>query len=195
MSKKLLTLCFTILPFTVLADHASIGLGVGLASPISTESGITLPEGMVSTGFRSEYIKFDEYSDAKLQDLRAEDAEADLHSVESLWSLSISAAYGLTDDLTLGIRVPFIIRHDIREPEHDFVGPGAPVESLGNVEGIGDTTFYSQYRFFKNEGTNISALLGIKAPTGKTIRSTLHDGKVEILDAEFQPGSGSWDGI
>ncbi len=195
MSKKLLTLCFTTLPFTVLADHASIGLGVGLASPISTESGITLPEGMISTGFRSEYIKFDEYSDAKLQDLRAEDAEADLHSVESLWSLSISAAYGLTDDLTLGIRVPFIIRHDIREPEHDFVGPGAPVESLGNVEGIGDTTFYSQYRFFKNEGTNISALLGIKAPTGKTIRSTLHDGKVEILDAEFQPGSGSWDGI
>ncbi len=119
MPKKLLTLCFTTLPFTVLADHASIGLGAGLASPISTESGIILPEGMISTGFRSEYIKFNEYSDAKLQDLRAEDAEADLHSVESLWSLSISAAYGLTDDLTIGIRVPFILEKSV---EHEFCG-------------------------------------------------------------------------
>lgn len=125
--------------------------------------------------------------------MREADAEADLHSVESLWSLSVSAAYGITDDLTIGVRVPFMMRHDIREPEHDNVGPGAEIESLGNLEGIGDTTFYSQYRFFKNEGTNISALLGIKTPTGKTSRYSA-DGH-ELLDTEFQPGSGSWDGI
>jgi hypothetical protein len=38
MSKKLLILSLTTLPFTAFADHASIGLGVGLASPIATES-------------------------------------------------------------------------------------------------------------------------------------------------------------
>ncbi|NOQ77733.1 MAG: transporter [Methylococcaceae bacterium] len=191
MQKKLLIPLLSVLPFTVFADHASIGLGVGTASPIATESAMTLPEGRISTGFRAEYIKLDEYSNSKLQDLREADAEADLHSVESLWSLSVSAAYGLTDDLTIGVRVPFIMRDNIKEPEHDHVGAGAEIEALGNVEGIGDTTFYSQYRFFKTEGTNVSALLGIKAPTGKTSRSSAHG----LLDTEFQPGSGSWDGI
>ncbi len=199
MQKKLLPFIISVLPCTVLADHASIGLGVGSASPIATESGITLPEGKVSTGFRAEYIKLDEYSDSKLQDLREADAEADLHSVESLWSLSVSAAYGLTDDLTIGVRLPFILRDNIREPAHgahhddDDHDEPVEIESLGNVEGIGDTTIYGQYRFFKNDGTNISALLGIKAPTGKTSRYSA-DGH-ELLDTEFQPGSGSWDGI
>ena len=194
MSKIILPLFLIIFPFTALADHASVGLGVGNASPIATESGITLPEGKVSTGFRAELIKFVEYSDSELQALRADDAEADLHSVQSLWSLSVSAAYGVTDDLTVGVRVPYILRHNIREPEHDFMGPGvADVESLGNVEGIGDTTFYGQYRFFKNKNTNVSAIFGIKTPTGKTSRYSA-DG-AELLDTEFQPGSGSWDGI
>ena len=198
MLKKLPPLLLTTLSFSVLADHASIGLGVGTASPIATESGITLPEGRISTGFRAEYIKFDEYSDVKLQNLREADEDADLHSVESLWSLSVSAAYGLTDDLTIGVRVPFIMRHDIREPAHgdhhdDDHDEPAEIESLGNVEGIGDTTFYGQYRFFKNEGTNVSALFGIKTPTGKTSRHS-SDGS-ELLETEFQPGTGSWDGI
>ena len=148
---------------------------------------------MLSKGFRAELIRFDEFSDAKLQNLRAADAEADLHSVASLWSLSVAAAFGITDDLTVGVRVPFILRHDIREPEHDHVSPGAKIKSLGNVEGIGDTTFFSQYRFFKNKGTNVSIILGIKTPTGKTNRYSA-DG-TELLETEFQPGSGSWDGI
>lgn len=198
MPKKLLALFLTTLPFTIFADHASIGLGVGSASPIATESGITLPKGKVSTGFRSELIRFDEFSDSKLQHLREADPEADLHSVESLWSLSVAAAYGISDDLTVGVRVPFIMRDNIREPAHgddhdDHHDEAAEIESLGDVEGIGDTTFYGQYRFFKNAGSNVSAILGIKAPTGKTSRHS-KDGS-ELLETEFQPGSGSWDGI
>jgi hypothetical protein len=196
MLKKSIPLLLATLPFSVFADHASIGLGVGSASPIATESGITMPKGTISTGIRSELIRLDEYSDSKLQDLRAADAEADLHSVESLWSISAAAAYAITDDFTVGFRIPFIMRDNIREPEHDFEGPGvAPIESLGNIEGIGDSTFYGQYRFFQNEGTHISALFGIKTPTGKTNRDHVHDGGIALLDAEFQPGSGSWDGI
>lgn len=195
MLKTSISLLLATLPFSVFADHASIGLGVGSASPIATESGITMPKGSFSTGIRSELIRLDEYSDSKLQELREADAEADLHSVESLWSISAAAAYAITDDFTVGFRIPFIMRDNIREPEHDHVGPGAEIESLGNIEGIGDTTFYGQYRFFQNEGTHISALFGIKTPTGKTNRSYLHEEGIELLDAEFQPGSGSWDGI
>ena len=117
MLKKLLFF-FIVLPFAVQADHASISLGVGTASPIGTESALTLKEGSFSTGFRSELIRFDEFSDTKLQQLRAADPDADLHSVESLWSLSVSAAYGITDDFTIGFRVPFIMRDNIREPAH-----------------------------------------------------------------------------
>ena len=199
MLKKLLFF-FIVLPFAVQADHASISLGVGTASPIGTESALTLKEGSFSTGFRSELIRFDEFSDTKLQQLRAADPDADLHSVESLWSLSVSAAYGITDDFTIGFRVPFIMRDNIREPAHghdddddDHHDEPAEIESLGDVEGIGDTTVYGQYRFFKDEGTNVSAIFGIKAPSGKTSRHS-SDGS-ELLDTEFQPGSGSWDGL
>ena len=51
MKKKLLPFIISALPCAVLADHASIGLGVGSASPIATESGRTLPEGRISTGY------------------------------------------------------------------------------------------------------------------------------------------------
>ncbi len=199
MLKKSIPLLLATLPFSVFADHASIGLGVGSASPIATESGITIPKGSFSTGIRSELIRLDEYSDSKLQELREADAEADLHSVESLWSISAAAAYAITDDFTVGFRIPFIMRDNIREPAHghgdhdDEHDEPAEIESLGNIEGIGDTTFYGQYRFFQNEGSHLSALFGIKAPTGKTSRHSA-DGS-ELLETEFQPGSGSWDGI
>lgn len=195
--KKILVFVFTLFTYTAQADHPSVALSVGTvaASPIATESAKTNSKGTLVTGFRAEYIKFDEYSDMKLQDLREAGAETDIHSVESLWSLSVSAAYSISDDLTVGIRFPFIMRDNIREPEHDHQGADAEIEALGNIEGIGDTTFYGQYRFFTNEGTHVSALFGIKTPTGKTNRVAIHEGEREVLDVEFQPGSGAWSGI
>ena len=51
-----------------------------------------------------------------------------------------------------------------------------------------------QYRFFNNQAarTEAAVLFGIKAPTGVTHR--IND-QGERFDAEFQPGSGSWDGL
>jgi hypothetical protein len=199
MSNKLIFLVLFALPLSVMADHASVSLGTGMgsASPMSTESGITMSKGSISTGIRSELIRLDEYSDHKLQELREADGDADLHSVESLWSISASAAYAISDDFTVGFRIPFIMRDNIREPAHghghDDEDEHVDIESLGDVEGIGDTTVFGQYRFFHNEGTHVSALFGIKAPTGKTSRHSA-DGE-ELLETEFQPGSGSWDGI
>ncbi|KAF3983015.1 MAG: transporter [Methylococcales symbiont of Hymedesmia sp. n. MRB-2018] len=202
MLKNLIPFLLTVLPFAVFADHASISLAVGSAAPIATESGLTMPQGSFSSNIRSELIRLDEYSDSKLQALREADEDADLHSVESLWSISAGAAYAITDDFTLGFRLPFIMRDNIREPAHGHDDSDEPdhhhdepaeIESLGNVEGIGDLTVFGQYRFFQNKGIHVSALFGIKAPTGKTNRHSANG--EELLETEFQPGSGSWDGI
>ncbi len=191
MYKFNISLSLLLLPKLVIADHGSISLGTGSASPIATETAITLPQGEWSLGLRTEYSRLDSFSDSRLQELRAEDAEADLHSVRSLWTYSAGLSYGITDDLTVGFKIPFIYRNNIREPEHDHVGPGAEIEDLGDVEGIGDASFFGQYRFFNQENTHASVILGLKAPTGKTSRSV----PGEILETEFQPGSGSWDGL
>ena len=200
------------------SDHASVALGVGTAAPISTESAVTLPEGNWAVGIRSEYQELDSFSDKRLRELREQDEEGDFHSVDSLWNNSIAVSYGVTDDFTVGIRLPFIHRNDIKEPEHGHGGEVeheeeeeeheeeseheeenehdeaelAEIVQLGDVEGIGDLSVFGEYRFYKNEGTHIAAIFGFKAPTGKTNRNS---DQGERLDLELQPGSGSWDGM
>ena len=183
------------------SDHASVALGVGTATPISTESAITLPEGNWAVGIRSEYQELDSFSDKRLRELREQDEDGDFHSVDSLWNNSVAVSYGVTDDFTVGIRLPFIYRNDIKEPEHghgaehdddDDDDELAEIVQLGDVEGIGDLSVFGEYRFYKNEGTNIAAIFGFKAPTGKTNRNS---DQGERLELELQPGSGSWDGM
>ena len=54
--------CFlSIIALPAAADHASVGLGVGTAAPISTETAVTLPEGKWAVGIRSEYVKLDSF--------------------------------------------------------------------------------------------------------------------------------------
>ena len=61
----------------------------------------------------------------------------------------------------------------------------------GDTEGIGDLTLFGQYRFYgQDTGLQASLLTGIKTPTGETGE---HDDQGELFEAEFQPGSGSWD--
>lgn len=201
MYRKALPFLLFSIPLTAMADHGSINLNTNSAAPIATESGITMPANTWSFGLRTEYIKSDGYLDGELQELREADADADLHSVESLWTYSAGLSYGVTDDFTVGIRVPFIYRNGIREPAHghhdeeeeDHHDEAVEIEDIGDVEGIGDTTLFGQYRFFNQNDFNASVILGVKMPTGKTSRKSA-DG-TEILETEFQPGSGSWDGV
>lgn len=120
------------------------------------------------------------------------------HSLKSIESINIALAYGITDDLTVSARLPFVRRTDIREGlyfrEHPELGEDATViETLGGASGVGDVTLLGQYRFLNDtaSGFEIAALLGVKLPTGKT-NENANEG--ERFEAEFQPGSGSWDG-
>lgn len=174
---------------TARADHPSVSLGSGGAQAINTESAIPLDHGTWSLGVRTEYVRFREFSDARLLGLRRRHPEADLHSVESLLATSLGVFYGVTDDLTLGIRLPWIRRTGIREPGHDRAGG---IDHLGSVDGFGDLGLFGQWRFLERRPWHLALLAGLDLPTGET---SARASSGERVETEFQPGSGSLDGL
>ena len=206
--KAKLVLISAVLAFTdvCFADHPSTGLGIGLGGPINTQSAIPLPKGKWSVGAGAEFIDFDAFSDEELVRFSEEDPEADIHSVDSVLEAAIAVSYGLAEDLSMGIRIPYVRRENIREAHgHGEEEEGEAVhaeetveeegvEVLGDADGLGDIILFGQYRFYHDQETNThtSLLLGVKTPTGATDEKS-NEG--ERLEAEFQPGSGSWDGL
>lgn len=170
------------------ADHAALGLGGGVGSPINTESALTLPAGRWSAGWRGEYVNQGRFDDQRLED-------TELHSTDALWVNTLVLAYGVSDDFTLALRLPYIQRFDAREAEHhhDADGHGGEILDLGDPDGLGDATLFGEYRFFQSADrrSHLALLAGIKAPTGETGRR----GGGERLETELQPGSGSWDSL
>ncbi|WP_022947077.1 transporter [Methylohalobius crimeensis] len=169
----------------VFATHTSaLALGAGtLSAPINTETAIPIPQGHFAGGVRTEFVKFNTLSASQLLEEEADE------SVDSLLDNSLLFAYGLTENLTLGVRLPFYRRFEnIREGEEEGV------VNLGDSDGIGDLIAFSQYRFLHLPRYNVHAglILGLKTPSGMTDRRSREG---ERLEAELQPGSGSWDGI
>ena len=196
--------------------HHPGGIGnTGSSGPINTISATALRAGQGAAGVMFELIRLRELSDKTLgeaahesappaahhNEVEAGHADADghsPHSLKSIESINIALAYGLTDDLTVSARLPFVRRTDIREGlhfhEHPVLGQHVNViETLGDASGVGDVTLLGQYRFLKDAGSGfeMAALLGVKLPTGKTNGNAAEG---ERFEAEFQPGSGSWDG-
>ncbi len=168
------------------ADHPTIAFGSEAAGPIGTIPTDPLPAKAWSAGLRSEIVNFDRYSDRELADFAAA-GEEHVHSVDRLLSVSASLAYGVTDDLTLSARLPYVDRQNIREGEIE--DGEAEAHDHGDSNGIGDLSMLAQYRFFERQAFDASLIGGIKTPTGKT---DVRDGG-QKLDTEFQPGTGSWD--
>ncbi|MGH8548562.1 MAG: transporter [Methylococcales bacterium] len=187
------------------ADHGSVGFGLGTAGPIITNSAIPLPADKALVGITSQYIKNRRFSDGQLIEFNeaVEGQGRNIHSTESLLTASWIAAYGVTDDLTLGLRFPYVWRNNIREvSHHPDEGGGEPeeapeVQNLGDPNGIGDLTVFGQWRFFHTADnlTNVALLAQVKMPTGRTNRVTApnDEGESEVFETHFQPGSGSWD--
>jgi hypothetical protein len=173
-------------PSSTLADHGSLGFGIGTASPIITQPGVTLPADMWATGIITQFVSFDGASNQKLLDL-SQGPHPDVHSVNTFLQPSVFAAYGLTDDLTFGIKVPYVLRSGIRSPTEE----GDAVEKLGDPSGFGDVSIFSQYRFFHSADNlnHASLTLGLKTPTGETAVQT---NQGTSFETHHQPGSGSW---
>ena len=185
-----LTACLSIIvlliPVSTLADHASVNFETGTAGAIMTTPGTTMPQGKMVAGANVQVIEFNALSDSRLEQLGA--AGQDVHSTDSLIRLSFNFAYGLNDDLTLGMNIPYIERHNIRAAAFDN-GMGE-VEIAGDAKGMGDASFFGKYRIFHTTTTDAAVLAGIRAPTGST--SEIENGG-ELFEVDHQPGWGSWD--
>jgi len=149
---------------TVQADHASASFETGSAGAIMTMPGATLPKGKFVVGISVQSIELDDISDSTLEAAGA--ADEDVHSVDSFLSVSANLAYGLTDDLTIGLSMPYVDRSNIREAHNDM-GVGE-AELAGDSSGAGDLTLFGQYRFYQSEKQDAAILAGIKTPTGET---------------------------
>ncbi|MCK5432559.1 MAG: transporter [Gammaproteobacteria bacterium] len=168
------------------ADHASASFETGAAGAIMTTPGATLPKGKFVVGMSVQSIELDDISDEVLE--AAGTADEDVHSVDSLFSASANFAYGLTNDLTIGLTIPYVDRSNVREAHNDM-GVGE-AELAGDSNGIGDLTLFGQYRFHQSEKQDAAIIMGIKTPTGETGVKEIEGG---LFEAEQQPGSGSWD--
>ena len=201
--------CLLMAPIVV-ADHPTLGIQQDAAGSITTLSAVTLPKGATMLGFELQYVSNYEIADADLLHY-AEDGE-EVHSVAAINNLSLNAAWGLTDDLTVGFNLPKVTRTNIREGAHHIADAGhdeheasgqeehgehtpddvQEISQLGDASGLGDLTIYGQYRFIGANDTRLhaSTLLGLKAPTGTT---DIVSNEGHRFESEHQPGSGSWD--
>lgn len=167
------------------ADHLSGGFDLGQSSAILTESAIPLEQGSWYFSLSTEVVDHKRFSDDKLIGLRAFDilehgeAHSDLHSVEQISNTSLSFAYGITENLTLGLRLPYVERKNIREPEegHAHSGPLIlhDVIEHGDSKGMGDATLMGLYRFNQSDTASMALLFGIKLPTGATSENGFKD--------------------
>ena len=171
---------------SVLADHASASFETGAAGAIMTTPGGTLPKGKIVFGASVQALELNDISDRTLEAAGA--ADEDVHSVDSLLNVSANLAYGLTDDLTIGLSMPYVDRSNIREAHNDM-GVGE-AELAGDSNGVGDLTLFGQYRFYQSEKQDAAILMGVKTPTGET---GVREDEGGLFEAEQQPGSGSWD--
>jgi hypothetical protein len=169
---------------SAMADHASASFETGASGAIMTVPGRTLTQGKIVFGIGVQLIEFDELSDAELEAAGA--ADEDVHSTGSLLSVSANLVYGVTDDLTLGLSLPYVERRDVREAHHDM-GMGE-AELAGDANGVGDLRGFGQYRFYHGRAGDAAVIAGIKMPTGRTGERELEGG---LFEAEQQPGSGS----
>ncbi len=151
-----------------------------------TTPGATLPKGKIVVGVSVQSLELDDISDEVLEAAGA--ADKDVHSVDSFFSTSVNFAYGLTDDLTIGLSMPYVDLANIREAHHDM-GKGE-AELVGDSNDVGDLTLFGQYRFHQSEEQDVAILIGMKTPIGET---GVREIEGSLFEVEQQPGSGSWD--
>jgi Putative MetA-pathway of phenol degradation len=199
---------------TASAHHPGIG-GIGGAGGLFTIGAGTLDQGQFAGSTFIDYVRLKQLSDTTLLN----NIGNDVHGLQSIESRGFTLSAGITNDFMVSVRFPWVRRTGIREGVEEEVAPlEAPPPAVGEGEaqgaqgsqeepsrlrtardrggtaGFGDMTVLGQYRFLNNfvSGTQGALLFGFKAPTGKT---SAVDPFGELFEAEFQPGSGSWDGL
>lgn len=181
-----------ILAATPAAAHHPGGVGNSNATgPINTLSATPPESGDLIVGLSYEITSFDGLSDNVLE-AQAEHAagagHAHVHSLDDLQMTALDAAYGISDDLMLSVRVPYLTREGVRTGHFHH---GVPeVENEGEASGLGDVSALLQWRFYRGENMDASLFGGVKAPTGE---DDVRNAFGEAFATEFQPSAGAWD--
>ena len=148
---------------------------------------ITSPEivgkNRLSLGFLFEYQDWKD-NDPE-QSHKQHHQSRDSHSRINDKMYSAVLGYGVTDNLSVTLQIPYVERRTRQVEEHDFVG------QRERSEGMGDIISFGKYRFY-NKLFGATAIFGIKSPTGETDQ---RDKVGNRFEPEEQPGTGSIDWI
>ncbi len=150
--------------------------GQSIASPE------TLKKDKFSLGFLFEYQDWKHNDPLKVHRQHEEEGR-DVHSRRNDMVYNLILGYGITDNLSLTLQLPFVERRARQIKDEDFVG------QRETSSGKGDIIMYGKYRFY-NKLFGAAAILGIKAPTGQTDERNKQGTR---FDPEEQPGTGSTD--
>ncbi|MBI5639893.1 MAG: transporter [Nitrospirae bacterium] len=192
MQKKLTVICcflFVLISSRAMAHHPTGGAGTGQAGPVKTIPASPAGKGRLAIALQTEFINFDAFSDYELRG-HAKKGN-DVHSADSIFHSVLGISYGLTDDLTLSLQIPYAHLDNIREAHHD---EPEEIHIHGDAKGLGDITLLGHYRFVSLKESNFESAVqfGIKMPSGTTSDKDI-DG--EQFETEFQPGTGSWNPV
>lgn len=159
---------------------------VTAGGPILVTPAYTLKQSELVFGssiFYQNWGKFDAARLAKINRERRATANFD-----SAMELNLYGAYGITDDLSISVNLPYIFRYD-----QDTTYRGVNIDD-GNIIGWGDMSIFSQYRFFKSDcwGLQLAAITGIKMPTGYSHETNEFGIR---FGSDDQPSTRSWDPI
>jgi hypothetical protein len=214
----------TLIPLLALgvahADHPTLTLEDGSPGPLTTISGTTMPKGTFTSAFVNQIILFNGMSDAQL--LGYSGREDIVHSTDRLVNSALNAAYGVSDDLTVGFSLPYVWRTNLREvidepvgvkgvqtrvrptPRHGGVSHGGHgggddgvrtrpvVTNVGDSHGLGDLTTFAQYRFLHDEAAE-RHLSAIAGLRMPTGETGVLMNDGQVFSPHHQPGSGAWD--
>ncbi|MBI5016213.1 MAG: transporter [Deltaproteobacteria bacterium] len=171
---------------TALGSHVSLGAGAGEAGgPITTVPASGLERGQWVTDLGVDYLRFDTFSQDRL--LRFAAADREVHNVASVTTYTAGFSLGLAEGIGVHLGLPYVFRDDVVESE-----PPDEVHRHGDASGFGDASVHFHHRLvhFVEHDLRLALLYGLKVPTGDTSEK---DADGTRFEAEFQPGSGSWD--
>ena len=82
--------------------------------------------------------------------------------VKSLWEMQITAGYGITDKLAVGVNLPIVF--DLAGNGLDAATGGAAMGGL-QVTGLGDLAVEGKYRLYRQKDLGLGVIAGVTVPT------------------------------
>lgn len=162
-----------------------------VSSAINTPSAFTLTHGDLWINLRNDYYGLQQFSNTQLANY-AQQTNQTIESDEYYNLTSITAAYGLTKGITLGLNIPNARLANIRTGSISNPNgfPLTTISELGNSKGLRDIALFAQILLFQDK-SQFSGMLtaGSTIPTGATHDK---DNLGNLFPPGDQPGRGTF---